>query len=41
MQDRSQEILVTVRTVGNWNKLPELVNTSRNGDEFKNRLKKL
>jgi hypothetical protein len=30
-----------VRTVENWNKLPEDVKTSRNGEEFKNKLKKL
>jgi ribonuclease P/MRP protein subunit RPP40 len=31
----------SVRTVENWNKLPEDVKTSRNGEEFKNKLKKL
>jgi hypothetical protein len=30
-----------VRTVENWNKLPEDVKTSRNGEEFKNKMKKL
>jgi hypothetical protein len=30
-----------VRTVENWNKLPEEVKTSRNGEVFKNKLKKL
>jgi hypothetical protein len=30
-----------VRTVENWNKLPEEVKTSRNGEEFKNKMKKL
>jgi hypothetical protein len=30
-----------VGTVENWNKLPEEVKTSRNGEEFKNKLKKL
>jgi hypothetical protein len=28
-----------VRTVENWNKLPEEVKTSRNGEVFKNKLK--
>ncbi len=30
-----------VRTVENWNKLPEEVKTSQNDEEFENRLKKL
>jgi hypothetical protein len=32
--------LFAVRTVENWNKLPEEVKTSRNGEEFKNKMKK-
>ena len=30
-----------VRTVEDWNRLPEEVKTSRNGEEFKNKMKKL
>jgi hypothetical protein len=31
----------TVRTVEDWNRLPEEVKSSRNGEEFRNKLKKL
>ena len=30
-----------VRTVVDWNRLPEEVKSSRNGEEFRNKLKKL
>jgi hypothetical protein len=40
--DGPQEIFVgAVRTVEDWNGLPEEVKTSRNGEEFRNKLKKL
>jgi ribonuclease P/MRP protein subunit RPP40 len=37
----SRKYSFDVQTVKNWNKLPEDVKTSRNGEEFKNKLKKL